>query len=88
MLGVGLSIVMDMLNPEKIVIGSVFTRARDLLLPEAEAVIMEEALEYTRKVCQVVPCGLTEFVGDIAALTVADYYYERRKNTHLNLSPQ
>ena len=76
MLGVGLSIVMDMLNPEKIVIGSVFTRARDLLWPEAEAVIMEEALEYTRKVCEVVPCGLTESVGDIAALTVADYYYE------------
>ena len=77
MLGVGLSIVMDMLNPEKIVIGSVFSRARDLLWPEAEAVILEEALEYTRQVCQVVPCGLTESVGDIAALTVADYYYSR-----------
>lgn len=77
MLGVGLSMVMDMLNPEKIVIGSVFTRARDLLWLEAEAVILEEALEYTRQVCEVVPCGLTESVGDIAALTVADYYYER-----------
>ena len=79
MLGVGLSIVMDMLNPEKIVIGSVFTRAKDLLWPEAEAVILEEALEYTRQVCEVVPCGLTESVGDIAALTVADYYYGRSK---------
>ena len=77
MLGVGLSMVMDMLNPEKIVIGSVFARARDLLWPEAEAVILEEALEYTRQVCEVVPCGLTESVGDIAALTVADYYYEQ-----------
>lgn len=77
MLGVGLSIVMDLLNPEKIVIGSVFTRARDLLWPAAEAVILEEALEYTRKVCEVVPCGLTESVGDIAALTVADYYWEK-----------
>lgn len=77
MLGVGLSIVMDLLNPEKIVIGSVFTRARDLLWPAAEAVILEEALEYTRKVCEVVPCGLTESVGDIAALTVADYYLEK-----------
>ena len=77
MLGVGLSMVMDMLNPEKIVIGSVFTRARDLLWPEAEAVILEEALAYTRQVCQVVPCGLTESVGDIAALTVADYYWKK-----------
>ncbi len=80
MLGVGLAMVMDMLNPEKIVIGSVFTRARDLLWPEAEAVILEEALEYTRQVCQVVPCGLTESVGDIAALTVADYYLEKQTN--------
>ena len=79
MLGVGLSVVMDMLNPERIVIGSVFTRARDLLWPEAEKVILEEALEYTRSVCQVVPCGLTESVGDIAALTVADYYWQRHK---------
>ena len=77
MLGVGLSMVMDMLNPEKIVIGSVFTRAKDLLWPEAEKVILEEALEYTREVCEVVPCGLTESVGDIAALTVADYYFTR-----------
>lgn len=77
MLGVGLSMVMDLLNPEKIVIGSVFARARDLLWPEAEKVILEEALEYTRQVCEVVPCGLTESVGDIAALTVADYYYTR-----------
>ena len=79
MLGVGLSIVMDLLNPEKIVIGSVFTRARDLLWPAAQAVILEEALEYTRGVCEVVPCGLTESVGDIAALTVADYYWEKTK---------
>lgn len=75
MLGVGLSIVMDILNPEKIVIGSVFTRAQDLLWPPAEAVIAMETLVQSRQVCQVVPCGLTESVGDIAALTVADYYF-------------
>lgn len=79
MLGVGLSIVMDLLNPEKIVIGSVFTRARDLLWPEAQAVIAMETLVQARSVCQVVPCALTESVGDIAALTVADYYFERRE---------
>lgn len=77
MLGVGLSIVMDLLNPEKIVIGSVFARAQSLLWPAAEQVIGQEALEQTRNVCRVVPCGLTESVGDIAALTVADYYWKR-----------
>ena len=79
MLGVGLSIVMDLLNPEMIVIGSVFTRARDLLWPAAQAVISEEALVQTSQVCRVVPCGLTESIGDLAALTVADYYLERSK---------
>ena len=77
MLGVGLSIVIDLLNPEKIVIGSVFTRARDLLWPAAAEVIAVETLKQTRDVCQVVPCGLTESIGDIAALTVADYYWEK-----------
>lgn len=77
MLGVGLSIVIDLLNPEKIVIGSVFTRARDLLWPAAAEVIALETLMQTREVCQVVPCGLTESVGDISALTVADYYWEK-----------
>lgn len=77
MLGVGLSMVMDLLNPEKIVIGSVFTRARDLLWPAAAEVIALEALAQTRDVCQVVPCALTESVGDISALTVADYYWEK-----------
>lgn len=74
MLGVGLSIILDLLNPEKIVIGSIFARASDLLWPEAKKVIATEALEQTREICQVVPCGLTESVGDIAALTVADYF--------------
>lgn len=78
MLGVGLSIVMDLLNPEKIVIGSVFTRARDLLWPAAAEVIAVETLVQTRDVCQVVTCGLTESVGDISALIVADYYWEKQ----------
>ena len=75
MLGVGLSIVMDILDPERIVIGSIFTRAQDLLWPEAQRVICREALLQTQQACKVVPSKLNESVGDIAALTVADYYY-------------
>ena len=75
-LGKGLSIVIDLLNPEKIVIGSIFTRAQHLLWPAAEAVIRRETLPMAREACAVVPAGLTESVGDIAALTVASYRYE------------
>lgn len=77
MLGVGLSIVMDILNPERIVIGSIFARAGELLWPAASKVIEGEVLEQSRSVCRVVPSALSESVGDIAALTVADYYWSK-----------
>lgn len=76
MLGQGLSILIDILNPQRIVIGSIFTRAQNLLWPAAEKVICREALPLSREACQVVPAGLTESVGDIAALTVASYRFE------------
>ena len=79
MLGVGLSMLIDILNPEKIVIGSIFTRAQHLLWPAAEKVIRQETLSIAREACQVVPAGLTESVGDIAALTVASYRYEMKQ---------
>lgn len=70
-LGKGLSILIDVLNPEVIVIGSVFARSRDYLQPAAEAVIREEALSHSASVCRIVPAGLGESIGDIAALSVA-----------------
>ncbi len=73
-LGKGLSILIDLLNPEKIVIGSIFSRCYDEIWPWAEAVIREETLPLTRQVCQVVESKLSESVGDIAALMVAHYY--------------
>lgn len=70
-LGRGLSILIDVLNPEIIVIGSIFARSRELLWPAAESIIENEALSYARKVCKVVPGGLGEEIGDLAALSVA-----------------
>lgn len=70
-LGSGLSILIDILNPEVIVIGSVFQRAESLLRDEMEKKIKEETLFYSREVCKVVPAALTENIGDVAALSVA-----------------
>ena len=70
-LGSGLSILIDILNPEVIVIGSVFQRAESLLRDAMEKKIKEETLFYSREVCKVVPAALTENIGDIAALSVA-----------------
>lgn len=70
-LGKGLSILIDILNPEKIVIGSIYTRSGHLLSPHSDAVIAKEALSNAAKVCSVVPAALGESIGDIAALSVA-----------------
>ncbi|MDF2671230.1 MAG: glcK 1 [Paenibacillus sp.] len=72
-LGVGLALLIDILNPQAIVIGSIFGRQYDILWPAAKEVLEREALSYALQVCRVVPAGLGERVGDYAALTVAIY---------------
>ena len=59
------------MNPEKIVIGSIFLRQEQILRRPMEEVIEQEALSYTRQVCEIVPAGLGEQLGDYAALSVA-----------------
>ena len=71
MLGEGLSMLIDILNPEIIVIGSVFLRAEHLLRDSMERVIAKEALPHASRVCRIVPAGLGERLGDYAALSVA-----------------
>ena len=70
-LGKGLAIVIDILNPEMIVIGSIYARNEDLLKPLMEEVLSREALPLANKVCRVVPAALGESIGDYAALSVA-----------------
>jgi glucokinase len=72
-LGQSLSVLIDILNPELIVLGSIFVRAQALIWPAAQAVLEREALQRSLRVCRVVPAGLGEQVGDYAALVVAAY---------------
>ena len=71
MLGETLSILIDLFNPEKIVIGGVFMRSGDLLYPHAEKIIKKECLIYSEQVVKVVPAKLSENIGDVSALVVA-----------------
>ena len=70
-LGKGLSVIIDILNPEVIVIGSIFARSRDLLWQYAETEIRKEALSISSEVCKVVPAELGEEMGDYAAVATA-----------------
>ena len=70
-LGVGLSVIIDILNPEAIVIGGVFARREAMFRPQMEDVLRREALPGARSVCRIVPAELGEAIGDYAALSVA-----------------
>ena len=70
-LGKGLSVLIDILNPQRIVIGSVFARSGDLLRPAMERVIAKETLPLSASCCQVVPAQLGEQIGDYAAIATA-----------------
>ena len=70
-LGAGLAVVMDILNPELIVIGSIYARNEDIFKPLMDEVLEREALPLARKVCKVVPAALGESIGDYAALSIA-----------------
>ena len=72
-LGRMLSVLMDILNPECIVIGSVFARSEDLLRPSMEEEIRKEALMYTAECCEIRPAELGDEIGDYAALMTAVY---------------
>lgn len=69
--GKGLSVLIDILNPELIVVGSMAVRLGDLLLKPAREIIQQEALPGAVAVCKIVPAGLGEQIGDFAALCVA-----------------
>ena len=75
-LGRGLAYVLDILNPEIVVIGSIFLRCEKFLRPAMEEALAAEALPQTRAVCKIVPAGLGEGVGDLAALSIARYGLE------------
>ena len=70
-LGKALAMVIDMLNPEVIAIGSIFVRAEELIRPFMQAAIDRDALPGAAAVCKVKPAELGEAIGDIAALSIA-----------------
>lgn len=71
-LGRGLSILIDVLNPELIILGSIYGRAKELIASYMYEMIEQEAIPQSRKACQIVSSGLAENIGDIAALCLAE----------------
>ena len=70
-LGRGLALLVDILNPERIVIGSIYARQQAILEPRVLDSLRSEALPQSLAVCQILPAGLGEQVGDYASLAIA-----------------
>jgi glucokinase len=70
-LGEALAILVDLLNPELIVIGGLAMRLGESILAPARAVMEREALPAAARACRIVPAALGERIGDIAAICVA-----------------
>lgn len=77
-LGRGLAILVDILNPDTIVIGSIYERQEAMLAPLVMAELQREALPIALGVCRIVPSGLQDNVGDAASLSVALHEYEQQ----------
>ena len=67
-----LAYTIDILNPEVIVLGGVFMRQQERFMREITPILEREALPFARKVCRITGAGLSENIGDYAALAVAN----------------
>lgn len=72
-LGQGLSVIIDVLNPEMIILGTIYMHNYELLYPHLRAVMQREAINRSLEICKIVPAQLGESLGDYAAVTTAVY---------------
>ncbi len=75
-LGRGISLLIDILNPERIIIGSIYARQRKTLEKRMLEVVEAEALKVSARVCRILPASLGEQIGDYAAVSVGIKAYE------------
>lgn len=78
-LGMGLSVIIDILNPEKIIIGSIFERCESLFREEMERILKIESLARSLDCCTVSKAMLGDEIGDYAAISVAINGLENEK---------
>ncbi len=73
-LGQALALFIDVINPERIVIGGIFPRCEKFIVPAMCEVIAREALPPSARACAIVPAQLGEEIGSRAAVAIARYF--------------
>lgn len=69
-LGIGLANIIQILNPERIVLGTIAVHAGDLILESVRRTVRERAWERAYSVCDIVPAALGDRAQDLAAIAV------------------
>jgi glucokinase len=72
-LGEGIAILIDLFNPERIVLGGIFLRCEDLLVPAMQKALDAECLPESLAACTIAPASGGEETGLLAAAAVARY---------------
>ena len=70
-LGMGLALLVDLLNPDVIVLGGIYSRQVARLEPAMRAALEREALAVSLQVCRIAPSALGERIGDWSGLAAA-----------------
>ena len=70
-LGQALAMLVDVLNPQRIVLGGLAWRMGETFARARCGESAREALPQTLRACEIVPAALGEQIGDVAALCVA-----------------
>jgi glucokinase len=69
-MGVGLANLIQILNPERIVLGTIAVHAGDLILEPIRKAVADYAWERSRSVCTIVPAELGDRAQDLAAISL------------------
>jgi glucokinase len=75
-LGKGCALLVDILNPDLIIAGTLGVVLGDLLLEPARKIVREEALPQSAQACRIIPAQLGDQLGKVSALAAAmDAYH-------------
>lgn len=69
--GKGLAVLIDLLNPDAIVAGSIYARCEKYIAPSMQKVLKEECLSQPLARVKILPSGLGEKIGDYGAVCAA-----------------
>ena len=80
-LGQTLAMLIDVLNPERIVLGSLFVRAADLIAGPLRDGLAAEALPASLAACEITAAELGEDLPQYQGIAVAEYWLDLEQNT-------